>query len=527
MSRFRKHDRALPMGARSDGVGGRWQNDSTGQGGDMDRHASTVWCTPVELDRVTIDGLLRYEAVARRIVTREADDATRQGLRVPGLEAQAQDSFESQLESLDFYNVVAKARQEGLAYGGSAVVPDLADGLPTEAPLDLTAIQRVRRFYVADRHSIVPDQWDANRESATFGEVITYRVTRYLPSGMTDERRYHRSRLIFFPGVDLPARVRSNNTGWDGSKFDLVWAAYRNWASTTEYAAEAVTLLTQGVFSSDTITESLRSDDRAALEDRLDALRMAMGVLGDIAIDKSTEDYKIVGRPLAGIGEAMATLERALVASTEMPRSILWGETPGGLNSGSNEGELKIWNGHVASEQTRTYSPRVKPMLRMVFASRSGPTGGILVPINPEWNPLDEPSQLETSQRRLVDAQRREVDIRSQVISTDEARRGDPGLADTYDIDPDEPAPGEGVPPLAADEIQDEGALAFTPEDPPPGENLVSPKQAAQVLGFRSSSPILAMARREEIRLFKVGRQARVAMSEVNAAIRPPRPVGE
>ena len=71
---------------RVDGIGGRWTNTSSGQGSALDRHAHTEFLPPRALDSLTVDSLLQFQAMARRVVHREPEDATREGYTITGID---------------------------------------------------------------------------------------------------------------------------------------------------------------------------------------------------------------------------------------------------------------------------------------------------------------------------------------------------------------------------------------------------------------------------------------------------------
>ena len=241
-------------------------------------------------------------------------------------------------------------------------------------------------------------------------------------------------------------------------------------------------------------------------------------------LDKD-EEYAIQARSLGGLRDAMEGLERSLVAASDMPRSILFGETPGGLNSGENAGEIRSWYDHVSFKQSSEYEPRILKILRVVW--RNGQPSGTAL----DWAPLWQPTDQEKATTQLTRAQRRSLDIASQVISADEARR-EPDVAEVYGIDPNVPAPVSEVDPAEGagvagpepgettpeDQIEELQVIAAAdPSDIPEGEPLISAREAGERLGVGPGA-IRAMAARGEIMGWRVGRQWRFAWSQIKAA---------
>lgn len=505
---------------RRDGIGGRWWNESTGQGGPLDRHTETTFVPPLALERTTIDALYQFSALARRIIDREPNDATREGFEVP--EFSGDESVADAIDESGLLTAVARARKWARAHGGAAIVPLVDDGAKRTEPLDWSRIVRVRGFRVVDRHEISPGQYETDPRSARVGLPKTYRVQ--FGAGATSIE-VHGSRVIPFQGLDLPDRVLATRNGWGGSVLDLVWAELRNWSSSNDYVAELITQLTQGVFMVDGLADTVEADGAQAVVERFEALKTGLGILGDMVVDKKNEDYRLEQRNLAGLKDAIDALITALVAATDMPRVILLGETPGGLHAGSDAPEVRAWYDHVATLQREIYTRPVRALTRLLLSSRCGPTGGQCpATLKIKWRPLWQASDAEQADLDLKRASRRQIDIASTAITGAEARR-DPDLQRHYG-----PLEGAGSvlePDVEGDEIQGGTSVAGT-ELPginaapvssiPAGENLISAAEAGARLGTGPAA-VMGMARRKEIQAWKVGARYRFAWSQVEAAI--------
>jgi phage-related protein (TIGR01555 family) len=420
-------------------------------------------------------------------------------------------------------NAVATARRWARAFGGGAVYVLADDGRRAHEPLDVANLRKVHSLEPLDRHELVVSSYGIDpNDRATFNRPVMYSTAG---SGAVYER-IHASRIVPFQGNSLPMRVMLRNGGWGGSILDLVWAELRNYATTNDYVTEAVTLLSQGVFKSEHLASAIEAGDHERVISRVEAMRTAMGILGDVVLDKAGEDYEIKARSLAGIKDAADVVVNALVAATDMPRAILLGETPGGLNSGENLGELEAWYGHVGSVQPQLYEPGLRRLLGLLMLSRDGPTRGQLVPgWGIKWLPLWTLDEAERAQLELTRAQRRAIDIgQAGVVTADEARR-EPALVEVYGHDPTAPAPAPVVQPPGNEVEQglsDDDELQPVPvADPstiPAGEQLVGAAVVATRLGVAPST-IHAMAARGEFPAWRVGGRWRYALSLVERAV--------
>lgn len=519
--------RQLAGGTRADVAtySGRWTNRSTGQGTHLDRHSRTTFESPMPLTMSEVDGLLEFQAVARRIVRREPDDAMREGFEIAELDDAQRSAVEQASARLGLVGKIKAARTWSRAYGGGAVIMMIDDGAPPWEPIRWSTLRGLRAIKAVDRYQLHVTQYDRDPASPDFGEPLMYSLA--IQGVASANSKIHASRVARFLGTELPDRVMLARGGWGGSFLDLAWAELRNWCSSNENAAEAITLLSQGVFSSDYLADAMAAGDTQKAIDRMEALHVGLGLLGDIVIDKSKEDYAIHQRTLAGLRDALEALTTALVSATDMPRSVLMGEVPGGLNSGEAAGEIRSWYDHVASIQPEIYSPPLTKILRVLLHGSDGPLLGRVPPgWKVEWPSLWQMTDAEQATIRLQRAQARAADATVGAVTEDEIRQ-DRDFVEHYAIDPDMPAPGRpeatgfAVPgAMAASDPKPAALPAIKEADEsefPADEALVSLAEAARRMGCGPAA-IRSMAARGEIPAARVGTRWRVAMSQVIAA---------
>lgn len=449
-----------------------WQNELTGQGGPMDRSAWTRFAPPaLALTPNEIDALLRYCSIARTACEAEPEDATREGYELvhpdPGVIAEVGARLDALGENrCGMLNEIGAARMWEQAYGGAAILLFVDDGRPEDQPLGEAG--RLLGVLTLDRHEIRPIRSPSGFTTTHY--EVNSRGGKHL--------RVHRSRVLVFGGLRLPARERMSNDGWGGSALDLAFDEIRNWSGSNSYVAEAITLLTQGVFLQKGMGNSAVAGDSDAIADRAEALRLGLGMFGDLVLDKDEEDYKVLSRPLTGLGEAGEILGRALVCALKIPRVRLFGETPGGLHTGEARGEIRGWYDRCSVAQNRHYQPPLVRTIRVISREIGVQPPGV------RWWPLYALTEQEQAQTDLTRAQRRQADIVSGAVSADEVRK-DPDLVRLYGIDPDAPAPmgGGGEEPDPA--LQE--PVAADPAAIPPNAEMVSAGDAGLRLGVGSS----------------------------------------
>lgn len=484
---------------------------------------STTFGAANALDMVTLDNLYQFEPMAARIVDREPDDMIREGFDLKGWPADVRKRIEKETKRLGVLKSLADARRWSRLYGGAGAVMLVDDGRGYDEPLDRKNIRAFRGLLVVDRYQMQVETWNLQPGSVGFGGPQTYTVS-------TDSNdlqgRIHADRVVRFNGIDLPHRIMMRNGGWGASVLDRVWAAIRAYGSSHEYIEEMLSSFSYDVVSIKGLADGLDSEAAAEVIARLEAMRAGLSIIGALALDAdSGERYESKTRSVAGVDGLVERFVARLVAATDMPRSILLGETPGGLNSGENAGEIRSWYDAVRVRQRDLFVPALEQVLEVMLRSRLGPTAGLL-PV--EWGvdprALWQQSELERAQTRAANAQARSLDVQSQIVDPNEARR-DEALREDYRLDDDEVEIDVELDGFDDDREDDADAVPVeSPHAPPPGEALKSPQELGDELGVSPAS-IRAMHRRKQINGWSIGGRWRFARSEVLEATHRPRPV--
>ena len=419
-----------------------WVNDTTGRGTEADRHASTHYLRPPPLRRDQIEALLETNSIARRLVWRRGEDALRPGYT---LEAPWMDPTLHR-EILDYHAALGvlpamvhlEAMARGAGGGGIVVVTD--DDDPPDQPLRWSTVRRVVRLFVRDRFELVPaSAVDLDPASPHFG-----RPSHWWVEGTTGQRLWHASRVITLDGLPASARTRVERQGWGVGVLDLVFDELRNYGSAHADAAEAIGLLTQGIFEVDNLRELVERGRGDELVERYAALREGMGTLGDIVIDKRHEGYRVETRNFAGLEGLLAAFVRALVTASDMPEVVLIGSRSAGLNGGSEGDDLRGWYDACGSDRSTRYTQPLKRLVALSLVAQSSPTGGLYPsPAAVGWPPMWAPTRGEAAALRSQAAAARAADIAAGVVTLAEART-DRELAEHYTLD--------ASPPLRADE---------------------------------------------------------------------------
>lgn len=401
------------------------------------------------LTQPQIDALYEEDAIVARIIDRPADDLTRGGFDFKNLDGVDESKVHSMLEGLGLddegepthvLSSISDLHRWGRKCGGALMGVIVDDGKRAYEPLDMASIRRVVGFYVVDREEVTPQSVGGGRP-----EAYLLNTNDSLP---IEDRLVHRSRFRRFVGPKIPRRRQREMSHWGVSELDRIWKRVRRYMQAHGYAESILHEAVLDVYQIKGYAEMLmREGGEADVLKLLVNLKLGQDILHGTVLD-AEDKYTPVTKSAGSIPELLDRFTDALVAATNMPRSILLGLGYGGLNSGDNAGDFQAWYDSVAAEQSALATPWLNWVLELLFSSREGPTRG-KVPDEwtIEWRPLWQPTAKEQADTRLVHAQADQIYWNMGAASEEEIRRarfveGDGGEIEVESADlPDPPAP--------------------------------------------------------------------------------------
>lgn len=395
-----------------------FSNAITGLEAKNSKTSCNAWGFQVGQTRQVLENFYQFGPVGARIVDKEPSDALREGYTIDSkeIDEDQQRDIADWNRRRQFLSKFSLARKWERLFGGALLFMGIDDGRQADEPVDVQNIRAFGQLTVLSRYDVNVSQY---RNDPVTGELARPAFYDLNFGG----GRIHPSRTIVFGGIPLTVEQMVNNGSWGGSVIDRVWADLERYMTTHQYLAEAITRITQGVFQSPTLANAASADCSQAelLEQRLTALGQWMGMLGDIIVGED-ESYQVINRGLQGFREASEVFVDAVVAATDIPKSILFGLTPGGLNSGENAGDWQSWTSHLSGVQTETYDPRVSQYQGLVFAADNSPLDFVPEQWSIGWPELFESTDLDRSTVLVNTANSAVALTSSGIISANEAR---------------------------------------------------------------------------------------------------------
>jgi len=494
----------------------------TGLGTEIDKSEYSVVVPGLAMGVRQLEILYANNGMARRIVDRLVDDATRVTWNLKGSD-QSFDwkSVKSQLDDLEVMGRLAENWKSARIYGGSLAVLAANDGRPYHEPLDLDKVRVLWGISVVPSVYAIPEDWDPGLGSSAFAEPQSYQMVLPLPTRKSTTK-VHASRVIRMDGVSMPMSVllsggsNLGSMGWGPSLLQSVWAPLRRLMSALKYAENIMHELSIPIVKMKEFSDQLCGGNVSEVRQAIANLKMMMDSLHLLVVDSedSVEEFK---RSVDGLDKLIDKFVDDGVRQTSYPRTILLGEQPGGINTNA-EGEVRAYYDAVEAERGVVLTPALNRILEVLFAVRRN--RGEAVPSEWEitYESLMRPDPAKQAEITLKAAQASQILISTGVISPQEARgqleqMGLVSAAEDLDMQEEETAQESAQ--AAPDEVQDEeGEEGPIPSAEPVPDDLCSPREAGERWGVPTRS-ITILIDRGELRYWQVGSRRQVSMADI------------
>lgn len=469
------------------------------------------------LNDVAIDTLYTSSAVARRIVDRVVDDATRVKWEAEGDEGYDWSAVRSEVDDLNAMDALAKAWKWARAYGGAGVILAFEDARDYSEPVTpgskLTALSPVSGV------SLVVDAY--NTELGTAG---LYAPEMYRLLDGTDRLRrgslIHPSRVLRFDGVEVPPHVLQNNwgvgLGWGPSVLQTSHTEIRRLDTTLAHAEAILQKVSVLAVKIEGWRNMIAGEDGEAKGKQI--LRNLMNGVSNLRmLGLDTADEMIeIKRSLDGVAMIVDKQTDAVVRESNQPRLVVLGESPPGALGDRGSAEAEAWNNHTAAERRAHLTPALTAVLDAVLAHRAANGEPVPAKYTLDYESLDQPNRKEEAEIDQLDAQTDQVLVLNQIATPEEIRtrweekgRLPPRESDPLGIDWSallaDPASAAVDPLLAA---------APGPSTDEAPDDLVSVREAAARFGIPTRT-LTRLIETQTLRYWGFGKRRQVSLAEV------------
>jgi phage-related protein (TIGR01555 family) len=362
------------------------------------------------LTRYEIENMWESCWQCARIVSAPASDMTREWRSFNFADDPKSPSIEMLKQAEKALQVRAKFEEGetwGGLYGGAIMVLGIKGVTDLSQPLikenvkkgDLVYLQVLDRWRCSGIGTVTdPTSW-------AFGAPEFYQLAE-------SSVMVHHTRCIRFDGDKLPYFRWLANSRWHASKLQKPYDALIALLQTSGSIATMVMEANIDVIKRDNLNEDMASDENEAKFIKRYALAALLKGNNRMLLLDGTETYDRKQFNFANLDKIQEKVEDTWCGASEMPRTRMYGASPGGLGS-NGDGELRNWYDKIRSEQITKQSPRVDYFDEIFVRSALGtfPTDYAY-----EWNPLWQMSDADQATIDFQNAQRDQIYMQNDVV---------------------------------------------------------------------------------------------------------------
>jgi phage-related protein (TIGR01555 family) len=258
----------------------------------------------------------------------------------------------------------SKAWTWGRAYGGGLlyIVTDTPDpSSPLELGEKVIGLQDLSRWDVRTMTTDV----EFDMGSPNFGCPRIY----YLNVQMGSQFKgypIHWTRMQRFDGQIVPRRTYIRNNYWHDSTLNRIYNSIRNYEMANDAAAACLLDFNVDVFKMKNLSNLIAAGKEKVVKDRIEMVEFVKSVINAVIIDADNEEYDNKSRSLEGVADLLNKQADRLVADTDIPHTILLGESPDGSNATGNS-TSQNWYNMLATEQENYARPKLDRLFSIIF----------------------------------------------------------------------------------------------------------------------------------------------------------------
>ncbi|MCU4406492.1 DUF1073 domain-containing protein [Acinetobacter junii] len=344
------------------GLGAGSQHDQSGYGFNY-----------LSRNRTKLEAMYRSSWVVGQVVDVVADDMTREGINMRGLETpEDAEEINQELDRLQVWDKLNETIKWSRLYGGAIAVM-LIDGQNVSTPLNTNTVgkDQFKGLLVLDRWMVVPTLEDLVTDFGPhygmprFYDVITDSV------GFCNQRIHH-SRVIRMDGVKLPYWQSIAENLWGQSVIERLEDRLTIFDSATLGSGQLVYKAHLRTYKVDKLRDIIAAGGRAyeALVKQIDQIRMWQSNEGMTLMD-SRDAFETHQYSFTGLDNLLMQFGQQIAGATGIPLVRLFGQSPAGF-SATGESDLSNYYDNINQQQEGRMRTPLQTLLEVVSLSVMG-----------------------------------------------------------------------------------------------------------------------------------------------------------
>lgn len=410
-----------------------WVSAITGLGGLKDRRNTYRFKGAPALNVELADALYNDNWLAARICEIYPEEALAQGLQIqvekdPELET----TLHARLDELNALEMITEGAVFGRAHGDAFILLGVDDGLTLEQPLDIERVTALNYLELIDRRHVTVRTRYVDVMAANYDQPELF---DFSPGGTASKvTTIHESRLLKFRGARVSPTALRRNDNWHYSVLHRVHEVLRDFDVSWAAASNLLQTASTGLYGVNGLLDIITAEGGLEqLEKRMQAISMGMSTANSQIYDKELEDFKFVSQSFSGVPDMLDRMSTRVAAAAQVPVTVLFGQAPAGLNA-TGDPDRKSWSRTVSAYRAKELKPQLERLVELLVqeAGAAEKTWSI------EFNPFDQPTELEQATLRKLVAETDAIEITNQVLTPEEVavnRHGPEGWSAETSID--------------------------------------------------------------------------------------------
>jgi uncharacterized protein len=335
----------------------------------------------------------------------------------------ARETIEERSLEIDLRGNFSKAWKWGRAYGGAClhIVTDTPDpASPLRRGEKVLALRDLSRW---DLRILTTDiEYDFG--SPNYGHPRIY----YLNVQMGSQYKgypIHWTRMIRFDGQLVPRRTFILNNYWHDSILNRIYNSIRNYEGSNDAVAAMLHDFNVDIYKMKNLANLVQAGKENIVRNRIEMMNYCKSVINALILDTADEDYENKQRSVEGVADLLRLQANRLVADTDIPHTVLLGESPDGSNATGNS-TSQGWYNFLKSEQEHVAKPKLNRLVDVIFGDMDN--------IRPKFRPIRVLDEKEEAEVRKTVAETDDVYISNGVLDPTEVTQSRFG-GDEYSIE--------------------------------------------------------------------------------------------
>lgn len=286
----------------------------------------------------------------------------------------------------------------GRLYGGAAgviLIEGQGDMLAEPLDLDMVMPGTFKGLLILDRWSGIQPlstQVVTNLNDPDFGLPESYTISNETLSRGVE---VHHSRIVRFPGRDLPYWEKQQEMYWGASEVEHIFDELRKRDNTSWNIASLVFNANLRVMKMKDMEQIFTTLDERAVQDIYSVIQAQNWLMSNTGTQLlgSEDEFQTFQYAFSGLDKVYENFMMDLAGAAEMPVTKLFGRSPAGMNA-TGESDMQNYYDSIEEKQETYLRPPIDRLLPIILMSEFG---AIPDDVDYSFNPVRRPTENESA----------------------------------------------------------------------------------------------------------------------------------